>query len=227
MMPPQHQQPNPIYSFQHPQPPPQSMYQPHQLQLLNNQYQPVPSTGNNINQPLHLHTFQPINSMIIGSPPCASPTTAATTAANTNPHSLNNSRSNSPWMMMPPPLPPLQPVPHLPGPPPPNIHSTQQFYQHPHHNHNRPSSTNKNNSSSNLSKDSGNSGKHSHYNNYYSPQDELLLRYALDYSNTNSHHSSSQNMPHANHAMNPSSDDTAGNGYERANRKVSESNSLK
>ena len=104
------------------------------------QQQHSQSYPHSINQQLHLHTFQPISNMIIASPPCASPTAAQTT----NPHSLNNSRSNSPWMMMPPPLPPMQGS---------NLHNSssmgqqmqsmpngQQYYQpHPHqqyHHHN-------------------------------------------------------------------------------------------
>lgn len=169
------------YPYQLNNPNQANLYSAHQMQMLNNQFPP-----GNVNQPLHLHTFQPINNMIIGSPPCASPTTTAT-----NPHSLNNSRSNSPWMMMPPPLPPLQSNP--------TAHSTsgqphqanipnggQQFYQQNQHNIHqnvRSNSINKNNSLSNL-KDS----KQHHYNN----QDELLLRYAID--NNNSHYNSNPNL---------------------------------
>lgn len=51
---------------------------------------------------LNIHAFQPISNMLISSPPCASPN-------NPNSHSLNNSRSNSPWMMMPPPSMPPHP----------------------------------------------------------------------------------------------------------------------
>ena len=178
MMPPstqQHQLPAPILNYSFQQPP--ALYNPAhhpQIQLLNNQY-PV---GANLQQPLHLHTFQPINNMIISSPPCASPTTAA----NTNPHSLNNSRSNSPWMMMPPPLPPLQPVPHLPSQQQQQqLSNGQPFYQVPHHqvNHHpgsRSNSINKNTSSSNL-KDTAK--QHHQFNSYYNSQDELLIRYII------------------------------------------------
>jgi len=179
MMPPstqQHQLPAPILNYSFQQPP--ALYNPAhhpQIQLLNNQY-PV---GANLQQPLHLHTFQPINNMIISSPPCASPTTAA----NTNPHSLNNSRSNSPWMMMPPPLPPLQPVPHLPSQQQQQqqLSNGQPFCQVPHHqvNHHpgsRSNSINKNTSSSNL-KDTAK--QHHQFNSYYNSQDELLIRYII------------------------------------------------
>ena len=99
-------------------------------------------------QSLHLQAFQPITNMIISSPPCASPNT-------TNPHSLNNSRSNSPWMMMPPPpLPPQQQIPiqhnqqfaNIPSSQ--SVMSAQVFpHHHQHHHHHtlpmRSSSANK------------------------------------------------------------------------------------
>lgn len=173
---------------------PPTIYNPNQMPPLNAQYPP-----GNYNQPLHLHTFQPINNMIIGSPPCASPTTT------TNPHSLNSSRSNSPWMMMPPPMPPVQQnhPPTQQG----NIpNNSQQFYhqaqyQHPQgmHQNVRSMSSSKNNSTSNL-KDQ----KHTHFNNYYNSQDELLLRYALD--NNNSHYNSNPNLqPPSGHSVEESS----------------------
>ena len=67
---------------------PQHQPLPQPLPLFNPQFPP--------GQALNLHAFQPISNMLISSPPCASPN-------NPNSHSLNNSRSNSPWMMMPPP----------------------------------------------------------------------------------------------------------------------------
>ncbi len=143
---------------------------PYQIQNIYNQHPQLHhpySTSGNLNQPLHLHTFQPISNMIIGSPPCASPT-----ATNTNPHSLSNSRSNSPWMMMPPPqAPQLSNSVHSASGQLNSIPNSQHFY--PSHLSHNPRSSFKTGSNSNL-KDV------KHQQQYYSNQEDLLLRYALD-----------------------------------------------
>ena len=146
----------------------QSQMQP-QLQQHSQSY------PHSINQQLHLHTFQPISNMIIASPPCASPTAVQTT----NPHSLNNSRSNSPWMMMPPPLPPMQAS---------TLHNSssmgqqmqsmpngQQYYQphphqqyHHHHNPHHPQHVHPNmRSNSSNKKDSKHFNSQDEVNNFY------------------------------------------------------------
>lgn len=66
-----------------------------------------PQFSNPVYQQLHLHTFQPITNMAIASPPCASPTPLQQMQNFNQSHSLNNSRSSSPWMMMPPPALPV------------------------------------------------------------------------------------------------------------------------
>ena len=134
----------------------------------------------NMNQSLHLQTFQPLQNLLISSPPCPSPSsmscsapssstttvppnmtmngpvsvnTCSTTSNVPNTHSLNNSRSNSPWNMPPPPLP-------MPMPMPPqqqailnnsnNVQFNTQYtpnYQHPNNNanHFRSNSNNRSN----------------------------------------------------------------------------------
>ena len=122
-----------------------------QQQPLNYQHSNKMQQYGNSFQPLHLHTFQTVSNMVISSPPCASPTQNGNSIAaianpnantNTNASSLNNSRSNSPWMMMPPPSQPIQHYPNnynnanIPSQAPSNqFYNTYYNYQNHHHPH--------------------------------------------------------------------------------------------
>lgn len=152
-------------------------------QMINYPQQPIPAFHNsnslfqphhyiNMNQQLHLQTFQSNQNMIISSPPCQSPSaisssapTASQLAANPaviNPQSSNNSRSNSPWNTMPPPPLPSFTQQQQQA----MINNNAQFYPPYYLNYNQPNNSHHFRSQSNNSNKSSSNFKDSKHQNY-------------------------------------------------------------